>query len=177
MSQSLAETWKVPSWRKAARTQGTNKKFVPWVQIFINLLQMRNAVGGNLFTLKWTCSILEGNFLNCSSGKQICKPNSLWFFRAQHSSWNMVVSHQEWWGTHVFQQEPQASLGNRSPGFRKPKQRNAALVAWGEHFEVSNRRDYPLRGRRWERGNNELCLRRPAGQVFLSPSQIYIISS
>lgn len=29
MSQSLAETWKVPSWRKAARTQGTNKKFVP----------------------------------------------------------------------------------------------------------------------------------------------------
>lgn len=26
MSQSFAGTWKVPSWRKAAKTQGTNKK-------------------------------------------------------------------------------------------------------------------------------------------------------
>ena len=79
MRQSFAGTWEVPSWRKAAKTQGTNKKIFG---LFINLLQMRNAVGGNPFNSKWTCSILEGNFLNCSSGKQICKPNSLWFFRA-----------------------------------------------------------------------------------------------
>lgn len=93
MSQSLAETWKVPSWRKAARTQGTNKKFVPWVQIFINLLQMRNAVGGNLFNLKWTCSILEG--------KQICNPTPRGFSEHStvHGTW---CWHTRNGGAHMF---------------------------------------------------------------------------